>query len=97
MIDPKWDWCGRWDLQSRVPKIGVWNPTRTWRPSWTPPRTPFAAALYVTTDELLKSRPELAPWRPAVGIKPQVSDAELVTLAVLAAMLGFACETRWVR
>jgi len=57
----------------------------------------LATALYVTTDELLKSRPELAPWRPAVGIKPQVSDAELVTLAVLAAMLGFACETRWVR
>jgi len=57
----------------------------------------LATALYVTTDELLKSRPELAPWRPAVGIKPQVSDAELVTLAALAAMLGFACEARWVR
>jgi len=57
----------------------------------------LATALYVTTDELLKSRPELAPWRPAVGIKPQVSDAELVTLAALAVMLGFACEARWVR
>lgn len=57
----------------------------------------LATALYVTTDELLKSRPELVPWRPAVGLKPQVSDAELVTLAVLSAMLGYACEARWVR
>jgi len=48
----------------------------------------LATALYVTTDELLKTSPHLAPWRPAVGIGPKLSDAELVTLAVLQALLG---------
>lgn len=57
----------------------------------------LATALYVTTDDLLKSRPELAPWRPVVGMKPQVSDAEMVTLAVMAPMLGGGSEARWVR
>jgi Transposase DDE domain len=37
------------------------------------------------------------PWRPAVGICPQVSDAELVTLAVMQALLGFTSEARWLR
>jgi hypothetical protein len=32
-----------------------------------------------------------------VGISPQLSDAELVTLAVLQALLGFTSEARWVR
>jgi hypothetical protein len=57
----------------------------------------LATAIYVSTDDLLKGRPELVPWRPAVGMKPQVSDAELVTLAVLSAVLGFDDEARWVR
>ena len=57
----------------------------------------LATALYVTLDDLLKRHPELAPWRPAVGMKPQVSDAELVTMAVLSAVLGFDDEARWVR
>lgn len=57
----------------------------------------LATAIYVSTDDLLKARPELVPWRPAVGMKPQVSDAELVTLAVLSAVLGFDDEARWVR
>ncbi len=57
----------------------------------------LATALYVTTDDLLKSRPDLVPWRPAVGKKPLFSDAELVTLAVLSAVLGFDDEARWVR
>jgi hypothetical protein len=57
----------------------------------------LATALYVTTDELLKDRPDLAPWRPPVGWKPQISDAELVTLAVLSAVLRFDSEAHWVR
>jgi len=57
----------------------------------------LATALYVAADDLLKLCPELVPWRPAVGIKPQVSDAEVVTLAVMASMLGFDGEARWVR
>lgn len=49
----------------------------------------LASALCVKTDDLLKDWPQLAPWRPAVGIAPQLSDAELVTLAMMQAMLGF--------
>ncbi|MFB7503353.1 MULTISPECIES: IS982 family transposase [Streptomyces] len=57
----------------------------------------LATALFVKTDDLLKGSPHLAPWRPAVGIAPQLSDAELVTLAVMQAMLGFTSEARWLR
>jgi hypothetical protein len=57
----------------------------------------LATALYATTDDLLKQRPDLAPWRPAVGIAPQLTDAELVTLAMMQAMLGFTSEARWLR
>jgi hypothetical protein len=57
----------------------------------------LATALHATTDDLLKERPESAPWRPAAGIAPQLTDAELVTLAVMQAMLGFTSEARWLR
>jgi DDE family transposase len=57
----------------------------------------LATALYVRTDDLLKESPHLAPERPARGIFPQLSDAELVTLAVLQALLGFESEARWIR
>jgi Transposase DDE domain len=57
----------------------------------------LATALYVTTDDLLKTAPHLAPWRPAVGITPKLSDAELVTLAVMQALLGYPSEARWLR
>ena len=57
----------------------------------------LATALYARTDDLLKESPQLAPYRPAVGISPQLSDAELVTLAVLQALLGFTSEARWLR
>ena len=57
----------------------------------------LATALYVRTDDLLKESPQLAPWRPAVGITPRLSDAELVTLSVMQALLGFTSEARWLR
>ena len=57
----------------------------------------LATALYVTIDDLLVAHPEWAPRRPAVGIAPELSDAELVTLAVLAALLGLDSEARFVR
>jgi hypothetical protein len=57
----------------------------------------LATALYVWTDDLLKACPQRAPWRPPVGISPQLSDAELVTLAVLQALLGYVSESRWLR
>jgi hypothetical protein len=57
----------------------------------------LATALYVKTDDLLRSAPERAPWRPPIGFSPQISDAELVTLAVMQALLGFTSESRWLR
>jgi hypothetical protein len=57
----------------------------------------LATALYVKTDDLLKQYPELAPWRPKIGLQPRLSDAELVTLAVMQALLGYGSESRWLR
>jgi hypothetical protein len=57
----------------------------------------LATALYVTIDDLLQEAPHLAPWRPRVGIVPKLSDAELLTLAVMQALLGFTSEARWLR
>jgi Transposase DDE domain len=57
----------------------------------------LATALYVTTDDLLKESPQLAPYRPEVGIDPKLTDAELVTLAVMQALCGFTSEARWLR
>jgi Transposase DDE domain len=57
----------------------------------------LATALYVKADDLLRSAPQRAPWRPAIGFSPQISDAELVTLAVMQALLGFTSEARWLR
>jgi len=41
----------------------------------------LTTALYVTVDDLLKDHPEQAPARPAVGLAPLTSDAEVITLA----------------
>ena len=57
----------------------------------------LAVALYVRIDDTLKDRPELRPWRPKVGIAPRLSDAELLTLAVLQVLQGFEHESRWLR
>jgi len=57
----------------------------------------LATALYVTIDDALQHAPELRPWRPAVGIAPKLTDAELLTLAVMQALLGFCSEARWLR
>ena len=57
----------------------------------------LCTALYVRADDELKMRPELARRRPRVGIAPKLSDAELITLAVVQALLGFSSETRFLR
>jgi hypothetical protein len=48
------------------------------------------------TDEL-KTKPELNRWRPKVGLIPRITDAELITVAALQALLGHHDEARWIR
>lgn len=57
----------------------------------------LATALYVRVDDLLKAHPERVPQRPAGGFVAQISDAELVVLSVLQALLGYRSENRWLR
>lgn len=57
----------------------------------------LVTALYVRTDDLLKAHPERVPARPRVGITPKITDAELLTVAVMQALLGYTCERRWLR
>ena len=57
----------------------------------------LATALYVKIDDLLMGSPDRAPWRPQVGLKPQISDAELTTLCVMKALLSSTSEARWLR
>jgi len=57
----------------------------------------LATALYVKIDDLLIESPGRAPWRPRVGIAPRISDAELLTLCVMQALLSFTSEARWLR
>lgn len=57
----------------------------------------LATELYVAIDDALIANPQLVPPRPNVGIAPRLSDAELLTLAVLQALLGYAGEARFIR
>ena len=57
----------------------------------------LATALYVTTDDLLAAHPERVPPRPRVGIAPKITDAKLLTLAVMQALLGYTSEAWWLR
>lgn len=52
----------------------------------------LATALYVTCDDLITAHPEQVPYRPRIGISPQITDAELVTLAVLQGFQGYVSE-----
>src|SRR5918994_3691272 len=81
----------------RVPMIGVATKRRPRGGLVDADLDTLATALYVTIDETLPASPELAPWRPAVGIAPKLTDAELLTLAVLQALLGHVSEARWLR
>lgn len=57
----------------------------------------LATALYVRIDDELKASPQITRWRPKVGIPPRITDAELITLAVMQALLGYHEEARWIR
>ena len=57
----------------------------------------LATGLYATSDDFLADNPQYRPWRPRVGLAPRLTDAELVTLVVLQALLGFTSEARFLR
>lgn len=57
----------------------------------------LATSLYVKVDDVLSAYPEWAPPRPAVGIAPRLGDAEVITLAVIQALLRFTSEARFLR
>lgn len=57
----------------------------------------LATVLYVTADDLLKAHPEILPRRPRVGIVPAITDAEVLTLAAIAPLVGINTERRFLR
>jgi hypothetical protein len=57
----------------------------------------LATTLYVTVDDLLIDNPGWAPDRPPGSIAPRTSDSEIITLAVLAALLGHDSERGFIR
>ena len=57
----------------------------------------LATRLYVTVDDLLIDHPDWAPERPSIGIAPKLTDAEVITLAVIQALLGHTSEARFWR
>lgn len=57
----------------------------------------LATALYVTCDDLLQAHPERVAPTPPGGFNACISDAEILTLAVIQALLGYTSERRWLR
>jgi hypothetical protein len=57
----------------------------------------LATALYVKIDDELKASPQLNRRRPKIGIAPKITDAELITVAVMQALLRYHDESRWIR
>lgn len=57
----------------------------------------LATALYVTCDDLLRAHPERVAPAPPGGFTARISDAEVLTLAVMQALLGHTSERRWLR
>jgi len=57
----------------------------------------LATALYVKIDDMLEDWPDLRLPRPATTTPITLSDAELLTMAVMSALLGFTSERRWLR
>ena len=57
----------------------------------------LATALYCRIDDELKASPQLNPYRPKVGFAPEITDAELITVAVMQALRGYHNESRWIR
>lgn len=54
-------------------------------------------SLYATVDDMLKVHPDVCPSRREGAFETATSDAEIICLAVVAQLLGFTNERRWVR
>src|SRR5579875_1663439 len=57
----------------------------------------LATALYVKIDDMLNDWPDLRPARPQTSAPLTLSDAGLLALAVMSALMGFTSERRWLR
>ena len=57
----------------------------------------LATTRYVRIDDALKDHPAWAPERPAIGIPPKLTDAELITLAIIQALLVFTSAAQFLR
>lgn len=57
----------------------------------------LATAFYVVIDDVLKAHPEHVPYRPRIGISPKITDAEVITLALMQSLQGYTSEARWLR
>jgi hypothetical protein len=57
----------------------------------------LGTAFYAAADDLLKAHQERIPYRPRIGISPRITDAELITLCLMQALLGYTSEARWLR
>src|SRR6185295_261708 len=90
-------WCGCCDLWVRVSRIGVALPNLALEAEVDADLDTLATGLYVTSDDFLADNPQYRPLRPRVGPAPRLTDAELVTLVVLQALLGFTSEARFLR
>jgi hypothetical protein len=54
-------------------------------------------SLYASVDDTLKAHPDVCPSRREGTFTTATSDAEIICLMVLAQLLGFTNERRWVR
>ena len=76
-------------------KIGVFTHVRTLEPVMIADLDTLLTALYVElTDRII---PWLGFTRSGPGQRPEVSDAELVCLAVAQVLLRYDDERRWLR
>jgi hypothetical protein len=57
----------------------------------------LATALYVKIDDTLRADPDLRPVSVPNGFTRTVSDAELITMAVMQSLLNIRSERRWIR
>ena len=76
--------------------IGVANPTSSLEARWTPTRTP-SPPHRTSPSTTPCGTPPTALLAASRGSTPKLTNAELVCLAVMQALLGYASEARWLR